>query len=96
MPKQRTMVYRPASVSTDPVYVVETEGGRWQWQIVDLEDGAPAPDGWQLSPYAGPVDPTVETAKPKRGRPKKVVEEADNDDDEALPDEVTDGNGDGN
>lgn len=47
---QRTMVYKPASDDSDPARVVENDAGKWQWQIVELEAGAPAPDGWQSRP----------------------------------------------
>lgn len=79
----KTMVYRAASDVTDPAHVIENEAGKWEWQIVDLEDGAGAPEGWKSLP----VDIGEATApKTKRAKIK-------------LPNEIvvdTDGNSDGN
>ena len=76
----RTMVYKAATDATDAARLVENEHGKWEWQIVELEDGDSAPNGWKLLPEV-----LGEPPKAKRGKIKLPAE----------PD-VTQGEADGN
>ena len=66
MPIQATMVYRKASdVATE---TVATADGVVEYQIVDLDDGDPAPDGWfrtYQEVFSAPVEPPKKTLKLK-------------------------------
>ena len=66
MPIQATMVYRKASDGATKAFV--TEAGLVEYQIVDLDDGDPAPDGWfrtYQEVFSAPVEPPKKTLKLK-------------------------------
>lgn len=78
------MIYKAATDDSDPAHVIENDAGRWQWMIIELEEGALAPSGWQALP-----DVLDAPAKAKRGKIKLPSEP------ETVT-EDTDGNSDGN
>jgi hypothetical protein len=57
-----TMVYREVSDKSDPSRIVENDAGRWEWMIVDLEEGQGPPSGWQSLP---------ETSEAPASKPQK-------------------------
>lgn len=59
-----TMFYRAFKDGAEPSRMVENEAGKWEWQIVDLEDGDGPPDGWHALPTEAPI------AAPKARKPK--------------------------
>lgn len=83
-----TMVYRAASETSDSARIIENEAGKWEWLIVELNDGQGPPEGWQPLPD---VLENVEPIAPKAKRGKiKLPLEID------AVTEATDGNSDGN
>jgi hypothetical protein len=66
MPKQLTMVYRDAGAATERV--VTTEAGRFEYQILELDDEEAAPDGWSRTTEG------LSTDKPKRKKSKSADE----------------------
>ena len=66
MPIQPTMVYRKPTETSTKAFV--TEAGLVEYQILDLDDGDPAPDGWfrtYQEVFSAPVDPPKKTLKLK-------------------------------
>lgn len=61
----RTMVYKAATDATDAARLVENEHGKWEWQIIELEDGQGPPDGWQSTPFATPAPKAPRKSKPE-------------------------------
>jgi hypothetical protein len=66
------MVYRAATENSDPALVIENEAGRWEWQIVELEEGYPPPIGWKSLPDV--LETVSEPAKTKRTKIKLPTE----------------------
>lgn len=58
-----TMFYRAFKDGADASRMVENEAGKWEWQIVEIEDGAGPPDGWHALPTQPATAPKVR--KPK-------------------------------
>lgn len=58
------MVYRSATDASEPANIIENEAGKWEWKIVDLNDGEGPPAGWKSLPVA--VETVSEPDKPKR------------------------------
>lgn len=69
-----TMVYRVPGDDARPDRIIENEHGKWEWQIVDLEDGESPPAGWQSFPYAAET-PAPPAKKPRTKKPDAVTEE---------------------
>lgn len=79
--KQPTMVFRIAGDTADASKIIEHEGARIEYQILDLEPSE-CPEGWFPSHAEAVTVRAQEAEKPKRGRkPKGEDEVTENGDD---------------
>ncbi len=88
--KQTTMVYRRLPDSISDGNIVEVEGAKLEYQVLDLDDGE-CPDGWARTALDALTAPDKDTAKGKKKakKPDADVEAAA----EPSSDPVSDGDG---
>lgn len=70
--RQQTMVYRKAGEGASRT--VERDGVTFEYDILDLDDGDAAPDGWSRT-----LDTEAQftPAKPKKHKPVKAADDND-------------------
>jgi hypothetical protein len=81
-----TMFYRPFVDGSDVTKCIENEAGKWEWQIVEIEDGDAPPEGWKSLPVVIEASETV--SEPEKPAKRKKKTEA-----EPVADEAVDGDG---